>query len=234
MNGRKTLAEVQRQVDKHLLEYFPADRRMSTITTTDLERYVVHRKEEGASAATCNNELATIRRAFRLARRAGELTSMPYIPMLTLDNVRTGFFERDQFEGVRDALPQELRGLVTFAYLTGWRVRSEVLPLQWSQVDRNAKTVRLEPGTTKNRRGRTLPYDLLPELVAVIDEQWTAHEALKAQDVICPFVFQRGGQPDTRLPKDVGECLHGSGLPGQDSPRLPTHSGSEPRASGRA
>ena len=49
---------------------------------------------------------------------------------------------------MRGALPEELRGVVTFAYLTGWRIRSEVLPLQWSQVDRTRKTVRLEPGST--------------------------------------------------------------------------------------
>lgn len=30
---------------------------------------------------------------------------------------------------------------------------SEVLPLQWSQVDFKAGTVRLDPGTTKNREG---------------------------------------------------------------------------------
>ena len=66
--------------------------------------------------------------------------------MLSENNVRKGFFERAEFEEVRDALPVELRGVATFGYLTGWRVASEVLPLQWSQVDRQANTIRLEPG----------------------------------------------------------------------------------------
>jgi integrase len=45
-----------------------------------------------------------------------------------------------------------------FAYITGWRLKSEVLSLRWSQVDLNAGEVRLEPGTTKNKEGRTFPF----------------------------------------------------------------------------
>jgi len=39
---------------------------------------------------------------------------------------------------------------VTFAYITGWRVPSEVLPLEWRQVDLDAGTVQLDSGQTKN------------------------------------------------------------------------------------
>jgi integrase len=116
------------------------------------------------------------------------------VPMLEERNIRHGFFEHDQFEAVRAALPEALRGVATFAYLTGWRIRSEVLPLRWAQVDRTAKTIRLEPGTTKNTEARTLPYALVPELVDLIGAQWTAHETLTARDVICPFVFNRDGE----------------------------------------
>jgi integrase len=101
---------------------------------------------------------------------------------------------------VRAALPEPLRGLVTFAYFTGWRIPSEVLLLTWPQVDRTAKTIRLEPGTTKNADGRMLPYGDLPELVEVIDAQWTVHEQLKTRSVICPFVFTRDGEPVKGVP----------------------------------
>jgi integrase len=114
--------------------------------------------------------------------------------MLAERNVRTGFFERPDFEAARDALPEPLRGVVTFAYFTGWRIASEVLPLHWSQVDRTAKTVRLEPGQTKNAEGRSVAYDLLPELVTTIDDQWKEHEQLKAEGTICPYVFNRRGK----------------------------------------
>jgi len=87
-----------------------------------------------------------------------------------------GFFKFASHLRRRAALPDDLRGVVTFAYLTGWRINSEVLPLNWSQVNRTARTVRLEPGTTKNSEGRMLPYGDHPELVELIDAQWQAHE----------------------------------------------------------
>jgi integrase len=32
--------------------------------------------------------------------------------------------------------------VITFAYITGWRIASEILPLQWRQVDFDAGEVR--------------------------------------------------------------------------------------------
>ena len=40
-----------------------------------------------------------------------------------------------------------------------------------------------------------MPYDLLPELAAVIEAQWHAHERLARDGVLCPFVFSRDGVP---------------------------------------
>jgi integrase len=36
-------------------------------------------------------------------------------------------------------------GIVAFAYITGWRTPSEILPLEWRQVDMKAGEVRLLP-----------------------------------------------------------------------------------------
>jgi len=62
--------------------------------------------------------------------------------LLREDNVRQGFFEREAFDSVRAHLPAALRPLVTFAYLTGWRVKSEILPLEWRNVDWHGRLVR--------------------------------------------------------------------------------------------
>jgi integrase len=132
---------------------------MSAITISDVRAYTDQRQGEGAANASVNRELAILKRAFRLAEQAGTVLHRPHIPMLSEDNVRNGFFERGEFEDVRDALPGALRGVAIFAFYTGWRIPSEVLPLTWPQVDRRRKVVRLEPGSTKNRKGRTLPYE---------------------------------------------------------------------------
>jgi integrase len=194
-NGRRSVAHTERRVVKHIKPHFGSNRLLGSITTADLDEYVAARLAASAAPASINQELAIIKRAFRLAIRAKELIVMPHVPMLTLDNVREGFFERAEFEAVRAELPPALRGPVTLAYLTGWRIKSEVIPLEWKQVERERRVIRLEPGTTKNRRGRTLPYGLLPELVEVIEAAWVEHEQLKEAGTICPLVFQRHGQP---------------------------------------
>jgi hypothetical protein len=43
-----------------------------------------------------------------------------------------------------------MQPIVTFPYVTGWRINSEVLPFQWRHVDLTIGEVRLDPGTTKN------------------------------------------------------------------------------------
>ena len=102
VNGRQ-IDNTQRRIDKHLLltlatgdtpesGFFHPDRKMSTILSSDLVAYVAHRLAQKAAPASCNLELAIVRRAFRLAIRGGTLISMPYIPMMKLNNTRKGFF----------------------------------------------------------------------------------------------------------------------------------------------
>ena len=188
VNGRRSLSDLKRRIVLHLAPAFNG-KRMSAITTADVRSYIATRLEAEAKPATINRELAALKRAFTLAIKAGTLGSKPHIPMLTEHNVRQGFFERDQFESIRRALPQEWQPVVTFAFWTGWRVRSEVLPLTWAQVDEEAKSVRLDPGTTKNAEGRTFPYGVLPELVAVLAAQARVRDAFKRQNKLVPWVF---------------------------------------------
>lgn len=213
VNGKRSLANVERRIKLHLESFF-GGRRMAAITTADVTRYTAKRQGEGAANASVNRELAILKRAFRLAERGGTLLHRPYVPMLAEDNVRQGFFEDDQVASVLEHLPAELRGVVRFAYFTGWRVPSEVLPLQWAQVDRKAQVVRLEPGVAKNREGRTLPYGALPDLVGVIEGAWAEHKRLASTGVLCPWVFHRQGAPIRNFRKAWATATKAAGLPG--------------------
>lgn len=195
VNKRRSIGELKRRIKKHLAPVF-GSRRMATITTADVRTFTKKRMDAKASAGEINRELAILKRMFTLAVKGGKLMVRPHIPMLQENNVRSGFFEREIFEAVRAQLPAALQGIVTFAYLTGWRIQSEVLPLQWRHVDLKAGTVRLDPGTTKNRDGRLFPFgDRLPELRGVLEAQRAATTALEtAQDKICPWVFHRNGR----------------------------------------
>lgn len=189
---------------------------MTKITGADVTAYVNHRQGKGAAAATINRELAILKRAFTLAIRAGKLlpAHRPYIAMLAEHNVRTGFFEAEQFQAVKGQLPAALQPVAEFAYLTGWRVQSEVLPLEWRNVDLKAGTVRLEPGTTKNGEGRTI-Y-LTCALRTLLETQKAAGEALaKAREQITPHVFHRNGKQIRRFYKAWQSACKRAGCPGK-------------------
>jgi integrase len=194
VNGRRCLPELKRRIALHLKPFF-LGRRLSSITTTDIRAFTVNRLA-GAAPAEINRELAVLKRMFTLAVKGTRLMVRPHVPMLQENNVRTGFFEKDQFDAVCDSLPEALRPVITFAYLTGWRIQSEILTLQWRQVDLKAGTVRLDPGATKNRDGRLFPYgDHLPELARILNEQRRVTTALESRrGVICPWVFHCNGR----------------------------------------
>ena len=142
-------------------------------------------------------ELAVLRRMFNLAVDNGRLveSQKPRIKTPNSKNARQGFFEKDDLDAIVACLPEHLVGPIRFGYYTGWRVRSEVLPLRWSQVEFNGGMVRLEPNTTKNDEGREFPFAVLPDLKALLEKQLTRTRALeKESSRIIPRVFHENGE----------------------------------------
>ena len=133
---------------------FFGGQRVSEITTSKINYYIQKRQEKGAENATINRELAAIKRMFNLAARSTppKVSRVPHIKKLAEHNVRKGFFEHDDFIALRQALPKELQGFVTFGYKTGWRF-SEIAGITWAQVDRVNGIVRLEPAKPRTMKG---------------------------------------------------------------------------------
>jgi integrase len=194
VNGKVSIDCAERRLRLHLTPFFKK-RTLASITTSDIRAFIAARLDEKppASNAEINRELAVLKRMFSLALHAGRLHRKPHIPMLEEHNVRQGFFEDDQVESLLRHLPPYLGRACRFAFLTGWRLQSEVLTLQWRQVDQRAGVIRLEPGTTKNREGRSFPFSAHPDLVKVLDAQWRTHQALERRGILCPLVFHRNG-----------------------------------------
>ena len=188
-------------------------KRLLGITTTEIRAYVATRQAIGAANATINRELAILKRMFTLAVQAGKLHAKPHIPMLREDNVRRGFFEAAQFDAVKAHLPEALRPVVTFAYVTGWRLKSEILPIQWRQVDWQGRVVRLDPGTTKNREGRSYPFTAALE--TLLKDQHAEHERLKKAGRIVPLVFHRDGERIHDFRKAWETACEAAGCPGR-------------------
>lgn len=175
--------------EKYLLPYFKPQTPMTGIRTPKIRQYIAERQAAGASNATINRELEALQRAFTLAIEDGMLNGKPHVPFLPEDNVRTGFFERQEFEAVRVALGNEcLQDVVTFGYITGWRLH-EVLGLRWRNVDFEAGEVRLDVGSTKNGDGRVFPFDVDPEVRQVLERRQKAHQVLtkKQQKKVLTF-----------------------------------------------
>src|SRR5262249_40568682 len=74
-----------------------------------------------------------------------------------------------QLEAICRHLPAHLVPVARFGYITGWR-HNEVVTLTLGHVDFVAGEVRLEPGETKNKKGRTFP--MVDELRDLLKSIW--------------------------------------------------------------
>jgi integrase len=172
-----------------------------------LERYVDKRQEEHATNATINRELACLKRMYRLAYQASppRVPNVPHFPHLKENNIREGFVTPEQFTQLVANCPDLwLRAMLETAYNYGWRV-SELLNLRVGQVDLVARTIRLDPGTTKNREGRevTIESGTLLHLLR------HCREGKRPED----HVFTRGIKPIRDFRKSWQNLCAGAGLP---------------------
>jgi integrase len=138
---------------------------------------------------------------------------MPRIRLLPENNARQGFADTKQVATICRRLQPDLADAVQFMFITGWRSRSEVLPLAWPQVDFAGGFVRLEPGTTKNNEGRAFP--LIPELRTLLERrQAITRRCERAQARIIPHVFHRYGRPIKSLRRAWKTACKEAGRPG--------------------
>ena len=224
-NAKKSLRVLHHRI-AHLRPFFGDGHRMSGLRVSDIRAYIVDRQRSFIATGTgdqqrrrhpshgqINRELTTLKRMFSLAVQAEKLARKPHIPLLAEAPARAGFFEREQIDAVCRHLPSPIAAVIRFAFVTGWRVDSEVLTLRWANVDWPGESLRLEAGTTKGGEPRVFPFT--DELSSLLQEQRTEHEALKRTGTICPFVFHRAGKPIKSFVKIWRSACRAAGCPGR-------------------
>lgn len=210
VNGKKSLDRAERSV-KHLKGYFTGIR-ANEITTDKVKRYITIRQDEEAENGTINREMAALKRMFNLARQQTppKVGMMPYVPHLQENNAREGYFEQDEYQALKAAVPDYFRPVVIMAYHTGMRKR-ELLGLKWDQVDLKGRKITLSSRDTKNSESRMIFME--GELSEAIRFQKAIRDANYPD---CPWVFFGGAGEQLRdIRSPWGAGLKGAGLKGK-------------------
>lgn len=201
VNGKRSLSSVLHYLP-HLRGFFGFDRAVD-ITPDRVRAYQSQRLGEAAANATVNREVATLGRMLSLAIDAGKLSRKPRFQMLAENNVRQGFLEHGDFLKLLGNLPEHLRPLLEFLYLSGWR-KGEAIKLEWRDVDLNGKVVRLRIENSKNKEARVLP--LTGRLLEIMEERKTGRR------LDCSRVFHHKGKPLKEFRKTWKTACIASGL----------------------
>ena len=190
------------QILAHLNSYFgssPVDEIAESVNG-----YVALRRRQKAAAASIRAELAVLKQAHRLAGLALS------VPGIEVRNVRRGFLEADDVERIAANLPPYLRPVAWTGFYTGWR-KSEILNLEWRDVNLAAGTVRLWPDTTKSGDGRVFPLAACSPLARLIADQ---REGTKALGRIVSHVFHHRGEPIRDMDDAWRTACKAAGKPG--------------------
>ena len=150
--------------------------------------YMRAMQRQGRKPATINREIAVLRFALRLGHQHDLVARVPIIKLLQELNVCNEFFTREELNALVPHLPDHLRDLVVFAFLTGWR-KGEITGLRWANVNRSGGVIRLEQEQNKARDVRVLT--LQGEVAAIIERRWRSR---KVGNVLAEHVFHNEGR----------------------------------------
>jgi site-specific recombinase XerC len=161
VKGRRSTRRLKTALN-HLRDAFGSCK-IRSINYERFTRYVLQRRNEGASNSTINAERSAMHVMLKLAKRNGYLSQVPDLgDALPVGNNRREVVIEDEevVMLLNDAeIPEDIRAVIEFAWLTGWRALDEVTYLEWDQVNMTKGEVRWPFGTTKNSKGRLRAFD---------------------------------------------------------------------------
>ena len=157
-NIRSSTARIWKLVIEANIRPFFGHLKVAKLTTEKLKEYRRKRSAEGRCDSTSNRELSILRTALNRGRKCTppKVVSIPYFPMVSETNARQGFLTDEQYEKLRDALPDYLKPLFVTAYSAGVRL-GELLAIEWRQLDWEQGFITLHSEHTKSGYARAVP-----------------------------------------------------------------------------
>ena len=216
LSGGRALSQFRSHM-KPIREFF-GDRRAVDVSPALIDEYIDDRiagsKKEGIrprAAATINRETQLLGQAFALGIERRVIVSAPHVRHLPERNVRSGFFERAEFESVVSHLPRYLQDFARFAYITAWR-KGQLATLGWADVDRSAGVIVARAENVKNGRPHKIVIE--GELAEIIERRWTArqYETTDKQTAIAAHVFHLEGAQVGDFRKAWASACRAAGL----------------------
>lgn len=129
---------------------------VSSVTSTEIERFRDQQITEGKTPSTANLALKVLRSAFGAARRMGVILSNPADGVALLnesDSEQRVPFEDDQVRALIAVSDNEWRGMILFGYHTGIRL-GDAAHLTWRNIDPVAQTLSFRDAKTSRRKRR--------------------------------------------------------------------------------
>jgi len=192
VNARRSLERVEDALG-HLRGFFGGVVAVE-ITSDRIGSYISWRQEQRAASATIKRELAALGRAFRLAQKAGMVAFRPEISTLREESQPREFFEADQYRAVLENLPAYLKPAIQTAFITGWRIKSEILTRQKQHLDLQSGFLNLEREETSSGEERRFP--LTPGMGELLVRQLKeVNELERKTGRMIPWLFHHNGKP---------------------------------------
>jgi integrase len=170
-------------------------RRISTITESELRRFITKLRDEGLSPRRINYIMALVKSIFRTAHRRKWLSEDPTanIRKLKEEKAEIDPLSSEEINRFLEACPSWWRPYFLTAFLTGARP-NELQALKWGDVELSGKTFRIRAGryrgveSSPKTSAGIRDVDLLPSVIEALKTQ-------KAQQASNRLRKGRGAMP---------------------------------------
>jgi len=194
-----------------LLEFFGLDKPLSEITEDDAAAWRAFLCEQGLSESTVNKRSGNAKVFFRVAVKRKLIASNPFIELESksiANKARQYFLERKDAEKILAVCPNpEWKLLFALCRYGGLRCPSEVLALQWSDVNWEQGRLLVHSPKTERHEGReSRVIPIFPEILGPLQDVFDKAEEGST------WVITRYRQANQNLRTELQRILKRAGL----------------------